>query len=56
MSLGEARQNRFPSVLLQPLGHLSVFRINDLRAARQRLSHTPAISEPFIRSRLHSVV
>jgi hypothetical protein len=24
---------RFPSVLLQPLGHLSVFRINNLRAA-----------------------
>ena len=25
------RGARFPSVLLQPLGHLSVFRINDLR-------------------------
>jgi hypothetical protein len=24
MSLGEPRHNRFPSVLLQPLGHLSV--------------------------------
>ena len=24
MSLGEPRRNRFPSVLLQPLGHLSV--------------------------------
>ena len=26
-------RNLFPSVLLQPLGHLSVFRINQLRAA-----------------------
>ena len=33
MWLGEHRRIRFPSVLLQPLGHLSVFRINDLRAA-----------------------
>ena len=29
MSLGEPHHNRFPSVLLQPLGHLSVFKIND---------------------------
>jgi hypothetical protein len=28
-------------VLPQPLGHLSVFRINDLRAVFRRLSHTP---------------
>ena len=28
------------------------FRINDLRAACSRLSHTPAICEPFVRSRL----
>ena len=35
-------QSRFPSVLLQPLGHLSVFKINDLRAVGIRLSHTPA--------------
>ena len=41
VSLGDAGHNRFPSVLLQPLGHLSVFRINDLRAAYSRLSHTP---------------
>ena len=38
-------RNRFPSVLLQPLGHLSVFRINDLRAAvndyRTRRVRTP---------------
>ena len=38
-SLGQRRANRFPSVLLQPLGHLSVFRINDLRAATERVSH-----------------
>ena len=43
VSLGVARQNRFPSVLLQPLGHLSVFKINDLRAAFGRLSHTSAL-------------
>ena len=34
-------RNQFPSVRLQPLGHLSVFRINDLQAAQRRLSHTP---------------
>ena len=34
---------RFPSVLLQPLGHLSVFRINNLRAVGIRLSHTSAL-------------
>ena len=28
-------------MLLQPLGHLSVFRINNLRAAQTRLSLTP---------------
>ena len=28
---------RFPSVLLQPLGHLSVFRINNLRAIWQHI-------------------
>ena len=32
MSPGECRRISFPSVLLQPLGHLSVFRINRLRA------------------------
>jgi hypothetical protein len=32
VSLGMRRPNCFPSVLLQPLGHLSVFRINNLRA------------------------
>ena len=41
MSLGDPVRIRFPSVLLQPLGHLSTFRINDLRAACHRLSHTP---------------
>ena len=35
-----AREN---CVLLQPLGHLSVFRINNLRAAGIRLSHTSAL-------------
>jgi hypothetical protein len=35
---------QFPSVLLQPLGHLSAFKINDLRAVGLRLSHTPPIS------------
>jgi hypothetical protein len=32
---------RFPSVLLQPLGHLSVFRINGLRAVRDLNSAKP---------------
>ena len=36
-------------MLLQPLGHLSVFRINDLRAACSRLSHTPATSPELAR-------
>ena len=31
---------RFPSVRLKPLGHLSVSKINDFRAACRRLSHT----------------
>ena len=39
--LSVGRQKHFPSVLLQPLGHLSVFRINNLRAVDERLSHTP---------------
>jgi hypothetical protein len=30
-------------VLLQPLGHLSIFRINNLRAVSTRLWHTPAL-------------
>ena len=33
VSLSERRHVRFPSVLLQPLGHLSVFRINELRTS-----------------------
>jgi len=37
-SLGERRPLRFPSVLLQPLGHLSVFRIIHLRTTRVRES------------------
>jgi hypothetical protein len=32
MSPGAARRKHIPSVLLQPLGQLSVFRINNLRA------------------------
>ena len=36
MCLRLARSNRFPSVLLQPLEHLSVFKINNLRAACRR--------------------
>jgi hypothetical protein len=39
--LGERRQSRFPSVRHRPLGHLSVFRINNLRAMTDVLSHTP---------------
>jgi hypothetical protein len=33
MSLGEGRRKHFPAVLLQPLGHLSGFKINNLRTA-----------------------
>src|SRR6476660_538964 len=43
--LGKSRRSRFPSVLLQPLGHLSAFRIIELRAAWTRLSHTPGPSK-----------
>ena len=32
---------QFPSVLLQPLRHLSVFEINNLRAVGDKLSHAP---------------
>ena len=32
MCVSTRERNQFPSVLLKPLGHLSVFRINDLRA------------------------
>jgi hypothetical protein len=37
----------------QPLGHLSVSRINDLRAVRETLSPTPSTSGAVLRSRLH---
>jgi hypothetical protein len=50
--LSVRRPVRFPSVLLQPLGHLSVFRFNNLRAVWQRLSHTPPISAVLPPSRL----
>ena len=43
MCVSTRERIQFPSVLLQPLGHLSVFKINDLRAACSRLSHTPAL-------------
>jgi hypothetical protein len=43
---GVARRNGFPSVRLQPLGHLSGFRINNLRAVGERLSHTPCEISP----------
>ena len=33
---------RFPSVRLQPLGHLSVFRINNLRAVSEQCSAKPS--------------
>jgi hypothetical protein len=49
VSLGDAGHNRFPSVRLQPLGHLSVFRINDLRVVRNRLSHTPVTVRASVR-------
>jgi hypothetical protein len=39
--LGNARPFRFPSVLLQPLGHLSGFRINDLPAVDSLYYRTP---------------
>ena len=35
--LSTRERHQFPSVLLQRLGHLFVFEINGLRAARQRL-------------------
>ena len=41
MCVSTRGRNQFPSVLLQPLGHLSVFRINELQTAQNRLSHTP---------------
>jgi hypothetical protein len=40
MCVCERGRKQCPSVLLQPLGHLSVFRINDLRTVSIRLSHT----------------
>jgi len=43
MPLGAGGPLRFPSVRLQPLGHLSVFRINTFRAVSIRLSHTSAV-------------
>jgi len=46
----ESISKRAPS----PLGHLSVFRINRLRAACQGLSHTPADFRRFPGGRLHS--
>ena len=62
MFLGEPRRSRFPSVLLQPLGHLSVFKINNLRVDFRRLSHTSAFflaccslfAEPPVRTRRRS--
>jgi len=33
MCVSTREEIQFPSVLLQPLGHLSVFRISNLRAA-----------------------
>ena len=40
-------RNQFPSALLQPTGHLSVFKINNLRAARdQKVPSAIAIPDP----------
>ena len=36
--LTERDRNQFPSVLLQPLGHLSVSKINELRAGVEQCS------------------
>jgi len=36
MFVSTRRRNLFPSVLLQPLGHLSFFRINNLRRRLKR--------------------
>ena len=56
MCVSTRERIQFPSVLLQPLGHLSVFRINDLRAACRRLSHTPALFPARTRSPLYSAI
>ena len=56
VSLSERRHVRFPSVLLQPLGHLSVFRINGLRAARTSLSQNAPSNPTFGDRLLYSVV
>ena len=40
VSLDAAGHSRFPGVPDRPLQHLSVFRINNLRAVANRLSHT----------------
>jgi hypothetical protein len=47
MCVSTRERIQFPSVRLQPLGHLSVFRINSLPAVQHELWHTPARSEPF---------
>ena len=43
VSLGERRQNCFPSVLLQPLGHLSALESTTCERSTNGLSHTPAL-------------
>jgi hypothetical protein len=48
MWLGAACRICFPSVLFQPLGHLSVFRINELQTVSKRLSHTPVSRVRFL--------
>jgi hypothetical protein len=57
VSLDAAGRTRLPSVPDRPLQHLSVFRINDLRAVAHRLSHTlvtmrASSSIPFVFSAL----
>src|SRR5687767_7343200 len=44
MCVSTRRRNLFPSVLLQPLGHLSVFRISSLQVFSKALLHTPSAS------------
>jgi hypothetical protein len=46
MCVSTRERNQFPSVLLQPLGDLSVFRISDLRAPSV---HSPAVGDSMSR-------
>jgi hypothetical protein len=48
VSVSTRERNQFPSVLLQPTRTSLPFEINDLRAVRNRLSHTSPIPTSFL--------